>query len=189
MARWFRIDDSSYMVDSVQSKWGWFLVLGVVLILGGLLAIMLPAISTIAASLVLGVVLSLSGVVKIIKAFRVTGWPGFLWELTAGVVEVICGVLIYLNPLKGAIAITVLIAIVFVLVGISQIGLALRVRPQQGWQWLVISGLIALLASAALTLKIPYTRFYTPGTIAGISILFAGLAYVAMGIAVRGVQR
>jgi hypothetical protein len=51
-------------------------------------------------------------------------------------------VLIYLNPLKGAIAITVLISIVFVLVGISQIGLALRVRPQQGWQWLVISGLI-----------------------------------------------
>ena len=67
------------MVDSVQSKWGWFLVLGVVLILGGLLAIMLPAISTIAASLVLGVVLSLSGVVKIIKAFRVTGWPAFLF--------------------------------------------------------------------------------------------------------------
>jgi hypothetical protein len=63
------------MVDSVQSKWAWFLVLGVVLILGGLLAITLPAISTIAASLVLGVVLSLSGVVKIIKAFRVTGWP------------------------------------------------------------------------------------------------------------------
>lgn len=140
----------------------------------------LPAISTIAASLVLGVVLSLSGVVKIIKAFRVTGWPGFLWELTAGLVKVICGVLIYLNPLKGAIAITVLIAIVFVLVGISQIGLALRVRPQQGWQWLVISGLIALLASAALTLKIPYTRFYTPGTIAGISILFAGLASVGV---------
>lgn len=130
------------MVDSVQSKRGWFLVVGVVLLLGGLLAIMLPAISTIAASLVLGAVLSLSGVVKIIKAFRVTGWPGFLWELTAGVVEVICGVLIYLNPLKGAIAITVLIAMVFVLVGISQIGLALRVRLQQGWHWLFISGLI-----------------------------------------------
>lgn len=164
------------MVDSVQSRWGWFLAVGIVLSVGGVFAIMLPVVSRIAASLVLGIVLGLSGIIKMIKAFRVTGWPGFLWELVAGVVEAVCGLLIYLNPLKGAIAITILIALVFVLVGISQIGLALRIRPQQVWHWLLVSGVIALLASIALTLKIPYTRFYTPGTIAGISILFSGLA-------------
>jgi uncharacterized membrane protein HdeD (DUF308 family) len=96
--------------------------------------------------------------------------------------------LIYLNPLKGALAITLLIALVFLVQGLGQIALAFRVRLQPGWRWLLISGITALLASAALTLKLPYTRFYTPGTIAGISLLVAGWAYVAIALAVRKVR-
>jgi len=172
----------------MQSKWGWFLVLGIVLILCGALAVALPAVSTFAASVVLGVVLSIAGLVKIIQSLQLKEWSGFIWQELTGAVELVGGVLIYLNPLKGALAITLLIALVFLVQGLGQIALAFRVRLQPGWRWLLISGITALLASAALTLKLPYTRFYTPGTIAGISLLVAGWAYVAIALAVRKVR-
>lgn len=167
-----RIDHTT---QSMQSKWGWFLVLGIVLILCGALAVALPAVSTFAASVVLGVVLSIAGLVKIIQSLQLKEWSGFIWRELTGAVELVGGVLIYLNPLKGALAITLLIALVFLVQGLGQIALAFRVRLQPGWRWLLISGITALLASAALTLKLPYTRFYTPGTIAGISCGRLGL--------------
>lgn len=171
--------------EAVRSKWVWFLCLGLLLIAGGVLAIMLPVISTLAASLVLGVVLACVGLVQIIQSFQVKGWSGFIWHLLIGVIQFVGGVLIYLNPVAGAIAITGVIAIVFLVQGLSQIGLAFRLRPHSGWGWLLGSGIIALLASAALLLKFPYTSVYTPGTIAGISLLLAGCAYLAIAFTAR----
>ena len=177
--------DTHHLNGTVRSKWVWFLVLGAVLFLGGVLAVMLPAVSTFAASLVLGLVLAAVGLVQIVQSFQVKAWTGFIWNLLIGIIQLVGGGLIYLNPLAGAIAITALIAVVFLVQGFTQIALAFSLRPQTGWGWLLVSGLIALFASAALLLKFPYTSIYTPGTIAGISLIFAGAAYIAMALTAR----
>lgn len=172
----------------MQSKWGWFLALGVVLILCGILAIGLPAVSEVAASAVLGVALAVAGVVKIIQALQVKEWSGFVWQELTGAVELVGGVLIYFNPLKGALAIALLISLVLFIQGIGQSALAFKVRPQPGWRWLLVSGLIALFASAMVMIKLPYIRVYPPGTVAGIALLVAGCAYLAIAVAVRGAR-
>ena len=171
--------------EYLPSKWGWFLALGVVLTLCGTLAVALPAVSTFTASVVLGIALSFAGAVKMIQSLQVKGWSGFFWQELTGAVELVGGILIFFNPLKGALAITLVIALVFLLQGLLQVTLAIKVRGQVGWRWLLVSGLVALAASAALTLKLPYTRFYTPGTVAGISLLVAGWAYIAIALTMR----
>ena len=167
---------------TLRSKWGWFLVLGIVLAAAGALAVALPAVSTFAASVVLGIALAIAGVVKMVQSLQVKDWSGFVWQELTGAVEVVGGILIYFNPLKGALAITLLIALVFLVLGVLQIALAIRVREQQGWLWFVVSGVVALGAAAALALKLPYTSVYTPGTIAGISLLVAGGTYIAIAL-------
>jgi uncharacterized membrane protein HdeD (DUF308 family) len=171
--------------DDVHSKWGWFLVLGLVLTACGAGAIALPAVSNYAASVVLGAALAIAGIVKMIQSLQIKEWSGFIWQELTGAVELVGGVLIYFNPLKGALAITLVIALVFFVQGAVQVGLAVRVRKQEGWNWLLVSGLVALAASAVLTLKLPYTRFFTPGTIAGIALLVAGVAYIAIALILR----
>ena len=177
--------DHLHQADSLHSKWGWFFALGIVLALCGALAVALPVVSTFAASVVLGVVLALAGIVKMVQSLQVKEWSGFIWQELTGAVEVVGGILIYFNPLKGALAITLLVALVFLLQGILQIALAVRIRKQDGWHWFAISGLVALAASAALALKLPYTSIYTPGTVAGISLLVAGGAYIAIALTMR----
>lgn len=172
-------------VEALRLRWGSFLVLGLVLVACGVAALMLPRISTIAAGTVLGAVLIVAGAVKIVQTLKVAGWSGYLWQMMGGAVEVVGGILIYLHPLKGAVAITLLIAVVFLVQGFAQIGLGLKVRPQEGWGWLIASGAIAFAISLFLAFKLPLTRELEAGTIAGISILVAGLAYVGIAYAVR----
>lgn len=166
-----------------RDKWLWFILLGNVLILAGIAAILVPAVSEVAASKVLGGVLAVSGVVQILQASGMASWRGFMWHMLLGVLAVIGGVLIYMNPLAGVVALTVSIAIVFGFHGATQLTFAMKVRGQPGWRWFLVSGLIALLVSVLLLMKLPYSRSFTPATVAGVSLLFAGWAYVAMALA------
>jgi uncharacterized membrane protein HdeD (DUF308 family) len=95
------------------------------------------------------------------------------------------GILIYFNPLKGALAITVLIALVLLVQSLLQAALAVRIRKQNGWQWFALSSLVSLAASAALVLKLPFTIGHEPGIIAGIALLVAGFAYIAIALTMR----
>jgi len=175
--------------NSLRFRWWSFLLLGIVLSASGIAAILVPAVSTTATSIVLGAVLVVVGIVKLVQAFETKEWPGFVWQLLGGGVEVVGGILIYFNPLKGAVAITLLIAIIFIVLGVSQIGSAIKARGQRGWLWLFGSGLLALAMSLFLTLKFPHVREFEAGAIAGISLLFSGLAYAAIAFAIRKAQK
>lgn len=182
------VADGQIPAGSPQLKWGGFLLLGLVLIICGGFAIALPALSTAVASFGLGVALVVIGIVKTVQTFSVKGWAGSPWQMLGGIVEIVGGILICFNPLKGAIAIALLIALVFIGEGVTQTGLALKLRPQQGWGWLFASGMIAFAVSLVLLLKLPFIRDFAAGSIAGISLIFAGLAYVAIAYASRKAQ-
>ena len=49
----------------------------------------------------------------------------------------------------------------------------------------MVSGCIALLASLLLIMKLPYSHSFTPATVAGVSLLFAGWAYIAIALTSR----
>ncbi|WP_256886151.1 DUF308 domain-containing protein [Ochrobactrum sp. BTU2] len=99
--------------------------------------------------------------------------------------ELVGGIMIYLNPLKGALAITLLIAIVVFVHGFLQLALSWKIKPASGWWWFTLSGLIAWTASAALVVKWPWTRDLPSGSIAGIALLIAGVAYIGIALSTR----
>jgi len=173
------------ITEIVRAKWLSFFVLGLLLVLGGILSIALPVMSTLAVSLTVGILLAACGLVQIVQSFRTPGWSGFLWHLGLGVIQVIGGALIYLEPFAGAIAITLLIAIVLITIGLTQVGLAWRVRPHDGWGWLFLAGIVAVAAGLVLALKLPVAGLYTPGTMVGVSLVFSGTAYLMIALAAR----
>jgi uncharacterized membrane protein HdeD (DUF308 family) len=180
------VDETSRSrIEYEQRKWLPFLFLGFVLFAGGVLALYVPSVSTYASSVVLGVVLMGIGIVKIVQSLAVKSWAGFVWQELTGVLELIGGIMVYLNPAKGALAVTFLIAVVIFVHGVLQIGMSIKVRRTSGWYWFTISGIIAICTSAALIFKLPYTRDFPPGAVAGVALMIAGLAYVAIALSVR----
>lgn len=172
-----------------RENWLWLLLLGGVLILAGVASIVVPAISDYAASRVLGTVLIASGVVQTMQSAKMGNWMGnwmgFMWQMLLGILATIGGVLIYVEPFSSILAITILIAVIFAVHGLTQVAFATHIRNRMGWRWFLISGCVALLAGVVLMIKLPYTHSFTPATIAGTSLLFAGWAYIAMALAAR----
>jgi uncharacterized membrane protein HdeD (DUF308 family) len=161
------------------------IVLGVAMIIGGIAAIASPAISTMAVTLFLGLILAVIGGFKVVQSFMVKGWSGFLSQLIVGLVEMLGGILVYFNPMKGAVALTIVIALVLMAEGLAQFGLAFRIRAQRGAGWMFLSSIVTIVAGVMLALRLPYDGIYAPGTLVGISLLVAGWAYLAIAMAAR----
>lgn len=174
-----------HAAEVFRLKWLWLVLMGATLIVAGIVAIVVPAVSTVPANEVLGSVLILSGVVQILQAAKMPGGAGFIWHLLLGIVAAIGGALIYLDPFPGIVTITVVIAIIFAVHGVTQIAFASKVRRLPGWQWFLMSGCVAVVVSVLLLLKLPYGHSFTPATVAGISLAFGGWAYVAVARASR----
>jgi uncharacterized membrane protein HdeD (DUF308 family) len=168
--------------SSQRSRGIRFLLLGLGLMACGIAAVMLPDAATIATGHLLGAIVMTGGIIVIIQTLRDKTWHGFTWQLLFGSAEVVGGALIILNPLKGAAAVTLLVAIILVMQAATQIGLALRIRPVQGWWWLLGTGLITLAIAAGLLLRFPYSRVDSPGEMAGLAMSLAGAAFVLMAL-------
>jgi uncharacterized membrane protein HdeD (DUF308 family) len=177
--------DRRYIADLFQSHWLLFVLVGALLIIAGLVACAVPAVSSIAPNELLGLVLAFVGIVQIAQSGKMQGEALFAWHLTLGLLAALGGVLLYLDPFPGLVTITALMAIVFALHGLTQIAFALKVRQLKGWPWFVASGCVALIVAGLLMMKLPYDHTFTPASVGGVSLLFAGWAYVAVALAAR----
>ena len=166
---------------SVGSRIG-FSVLGIVFILCGLFALLVPVVSTLAATLVFAAVLGAAGLAQVVHAFRAPAWKGFFLHLALGVIYLIgCAVFVF-RPISGALLITIWLAWVVLFTGAGEVALAFRIRPQKGWGWLLFSGLVALFCGMWLLLRIPISGFFVPGILLGITLLMEGFAFIALAL-------
>lgn len=169
----------------IAEKWGWFLALGIVLILAGLAAIAFPLLGTIAVKIMLGWLFLIGGVVMIMHAFQAPGWQGFLWELLVGILYAVAGAYLAFFPLTGLLTLAILLAVMFIIEGVFEVIQAFRVRPHEGWGFLLLSGIAALAVGVLITLSLPSSAEWALGLLAGINLLFSGWSYVFLALAGR----
>jgi uncharacterized membrane protein HdeD (DUF308 family) len=182
------LSDRRYIAGTLQSHWLLFVLVGALLIVAGVVAITVPAVSSIEPNELLGLVLTFVGIVQIVQSGKMQGEALFAWHLTFGLLAVVGGVLFYLDPFHGIVTITILMAIVFAIYGVTQIAFGAQVRQLNGWHWFLVSGFIGLIVAGLLIVKLPYGHTFTPATVGGVSLLFAGFAYLAVGLASRRVK-
>ncbi|MET1414511.1 HdeD family acid-resistance protein [Roseibium sp. HPY-6] len=173
------------MKAKIQENWGWFLALGVALVIGGIILIAAPLATSIAVTILIAAVLFIGGLVQIYNAFKTKGTSSFLWNLITGIVAVIGGILIYVNPIVGAFTLTLLLAAIFAAQGISQILLAFKLKPHEGWVWVLIAGVVSLAAGIMIWMDLPGSASWALGLIAGVSVLVNGWSYIAIALAAR----
>ncbi|HET6320669.1 MAG TPA: HdeD family acid-resistance protein [Hyphomicrobium sp.] len=169
----------------ISEKWGWFLALGIGLILAGIAAIAFPFLSTIAAKVMLGWLFLIGGVLMIIHAFQAPAWSGFLWELLIGVLYVVVGGYLAFFPLTGLLTLAIVLAALFIAEGIFEIVMAYRVSPHEGWVWLLLSGIAAIAVGVLIALGLPGSATWALGLLVGINLLFSGWSYVFLALAGR----
>jgi len=169
----------------IAEKWGWFLALGIVLILVGFAAIIFPFVATVAAKTVLGWLFLIGGVFMVIHAFSAQGWQGVVWSLLIGILYLIAGGYLAFFPLTGLLTLAFLLIILFAAEGVFEVIMAFRVRPHEGWGFMLLSGIAALAVAFLIAMALPSSATWALGLLVGINLLFSGWSYVFLALAGR----
>lgn len=169
-------------LDAVEENRGWFAALGILLIVAGGAAIALPHIATLSAEFLFGGLLFATGVMRAVAAFRAKKWTGMLLELAIGVLYVVTALLIAWKPIQGAIALTFMLAVLFNIEGIARIALGVQMRPEQGWGWIIASGVLAVIAGVLIAAKLPSSGVWAIGLLVGVNMFMAGWTFLVVSL-------
>ena len=174
----------SRMYSTISENKGWFYFLGILLIVLGIAAIAFPFATTIAAKVFVGWLFLIGGIFQIIHAFSTRAWSEFLLDLFIGILYAIVGGWLAFFPLTGIITLTILLAVTFIIQGIMEIGMAFRIRPIQGWFWMMLAGLVALAVGVLLIAELPSSATWAIGLLVGINLIMSGVAYMFLPMTV-----
>jgi len=166
---------------------GWSIVLSVLMIVAGILAIIVPPASGIAAMILVGWLMVFSGVAHMVFAWRAySGW-GLFWETILGILYVAAGGYILLHPVAGLASLTIVLAACLLLESVLEFILAFQLRPLSGSGWLLFDAIITLILAIMIWRTWPASTLWVVGTLVGISMLFSGVTRLMISLATRRV--
>jgi uncharacterized membrane protein HdeD (DUF308 family) len=173
---------------SLRAHWKFFMGEGVVLLVLGLAAIILPQIASIAIEILVGWLLLMSGVVGLVSTVAARHAPGFGWSLLSAVAGIVAGVVLLLWPLSGVLTLTLVLSVFLCVEGVVSILYALEHRRELSGRWgmLLFSGAVDLLLAALILGGLPASAGWAIGILIGINLLMGGSALIAMALHARG---
>jgi uncharacterized membrane protein HdeD (DUF308 family) len=172
---------------SLHEHWVLFLVEGIVLMVLGLLAIVLPPIATLAVEILFGWLFLISGVVGLITTFWMRQAPGFWWALLSAVLGIGAGLVLLAWPLSGVLSLTLVLIVFFTIEGVASIMFALEHKRELTGRWglMLASGVVDLIVAGIVLTGLPGTAAWAIGLLVGINMVFGGSALIAMAMHAR----
>lgn len=172
---------------SLHEHWVLYLVEGVVLVVLGATAMVLPPLATLAVTIILGWLFLVSGVVGLFTTFWMRHAPGFWWALLSALLGIVVGFMLLAMPLTGAFSLTIVLIAFFIIEGVATIMFALdHKRELSGqWGWMLVSGIVDLVLAAIIFSGLPGTAAWALGLLVGVNMLFGGAALIAMALNAR----
>jgi uncharacterized membrane protein HdeD (DUF308 family) len=159
---------------------GWFIALGVVLVILGLVALWNVIDASLVTTIIIGWVLVIAGIATFIGAFTTNiglGWR--LLQAALGILYVLVGFNLIANPLSGAIAVTVVIGAMLIADGIFRIVATFMDRPRSS-VWMIVLAVINILFGLWVWTNIPMSGIVI-GVFVGVQLLVAGMAWIIAG--------
>jgi uncharacterized membrane protein HdeD (DUF308 family) len=169
----------------IASKWGWFVALGVVLLLAGIFALGDVVAFTLVSVIFIGAMLLVGGIFQIVHAFMTKEWSAFLLDLFVGVLYVLGGFLIMQEPVQGSVVITLLLLAAILVGGIMRIIIALRHRELAAWWLMLLGGIISVILAIMLYASLPWSGLWVLGTLIAVELVVHGVAWLQFGFSLR----
>jgi uncharacterized membrane protein HdeD (DUF308 family) len=177
----------SDMKAAVKEHWKAFLIEGVLLVILGLAAIIVPPLASLAVTIFVGWMFLISGIAGLALTFWARGVPGFWWALISAVLAIIAGGILLAQPVQGVYALTLVIGAYFVAEGVATIMYALEHRRElsERWLWLLIAGIFDILISFMIISGLPGSAEWAIGLLVGINLVFGGASLIGLALAAR----
>jgi uncharacterized membrane protein HdeD (DUF308 family) len=173
---------------SIADHWRLLMVEGVVLIVLGLAAIVVPPLAGLATTIIIGWLFLIGGTVGLIATFGAHQAPGFGWSLLSAIVALLAGGVLLWSPWQGLATLTYVLTAFFIIDGVFVIVLAFEHRRELSgrWEWMMIGGIMDLVLAAIIISGLPGTLVWALGLLVGIDFVWAGMSLIGMALSARG---
>src|SRR5436190_3742620 len=167
------------LIETLKRHW-WVPVLrGIAAIVFGVIAFVYPGLTVAVLVLLFGAWVLVDGVFRIVGAIgHRASDPDWGWQLVIGILGIIIGLLTFHAPAVTALALVIYIAAWALMIGVTEIALAIKMRREIKGEWLLILMGLASIVFAALLLWNP---------VAGAAALIWIIAWYAVIIGVLAI--
>ncbi len=162
-----------------SSNRGGLITIGIILVIAGLFLIWGRAFTSFLTVYLLGITLAVVGIVEIIQAFFRGSIGGFFLTLFLGLLTLIIGGFIVLNPSASLLTLTWFFATFLFIVGLFQFFYGLFARPFQWGTFLV--GIFNVLLAVLVYNHWPVSGLTAFGWLLGLSFIANGLSSLVLG--------
>jgi uncharacterized membrane protein HdeD (DUF308 family) len=170
--------------DGIRKNWGWFLALGVVQIVAGLLAVGFAFTATLASVVAVGILLLIAAGAQTAAAIWARDWSGFFLFLLLGILYAVVGSVTLMPPVVAAESLTLMLAAAFLIGGVYRIVVAL-VGRFASWGWVLFNGVVTVLLGIALLQQWPTSGLWVLGLFVGIDLIVNGVTWSVLAVGVR----
>ena len=160
---------------------GW----AVAMIVLGILAVALPLATGIGVSILVSWIIVFSGFAHLAYAFAARGAGAFLWRILIGIAYVVGGVYLAFHPGLALESLTLVVAAIFLVEGVTEIVLFFQFRTLSGAGWILFDGIMSLLLAYVIWRPWPSSSAWAIGTLLGINLILSGATRLMYSVATR----
>jgi uncharacterized membrane protein HdeD (DUF308 family) len=175
----------SGLAETISENAGTAIVMGVVMLILGLIALTAPAIAGMSITVVVGLLVVAGGIAQCVLAFKSDAFGRGILVLIMGLLTILVGIYMSAQPLAALVSITFFLAIYFLVAGVVEIVAAIRMKPAQGWGWMLFNAVVTLVLGAMIWGQFPLSGIWAVGVLFGVKLACGGATLISLGSAAR----
>ena len=175
------------LAKSIHAHWRVYLFEGILLVVLGLAAVVVPPLAGVAVTIFLGWLLLIAGFVGLLSTFKAGSAPGYVWSLLSALVALFAGGMLLWSPLQGLVTLTYVLIGYLLADGLFTIILAVSHRRELSgrWEWMLANGVVDFILAGIIFAALPGAFGWALGLVVGIDLIFGGTALIGMALSAR----
>jgi uncharacterized membrane protein HdeD (DUF308 family) len=175
--------------EALGRSWKAVMAIGVILIVVGCIAILVPAVASVGTAIFIGWLLVILAAFLTAAAFSAHSLGSVAVRLVWALLTFVVGVWLIVEPHNGTLTLTLVLGIYFLLMGLTRITVAILGRGQPNAGLVGLSGVCGLLIGILVLAKFPSSADWAIGLLVGIDLIFAGWTLTSIALVGRDVVR
>jgi len=182
-------EDKQHLPES----WGALLALGMIMIILGAVGLGMSVTFTITTAMFFGFFILLAGLTQLVHAFvsdKLKSWKSRGLYIVTAVLYTLGGLVSIFNPVLASIGLTIMLAGMFLAVGIYRIKEAIRQQNEnEKWMLMMFTGVTSLVFAIVVTVEMPWTALWVIGLMVAIELAMNGALLVGIALEKRAQEK
>jgi uncharacterized membrane protein HdeD (DUF308 family) len=177
--------DSTDLLEALRRGRKRLMIAGVLMLVLGAVAIVVPAVASVATAIFIGWILVIASAFDFANAIAVEHGGRRALRVVLAVLTFVAGVYLLVAPLDGVFTLTVVLVIWFMATGTARVIVGIAERGLPGWGLTILSGAISIALGVLIAERLPSSAGWAIGLIVGVDLLFSGTTLTSLAYRLR----